>query len=129
MSSKHLGPSQIRAIEKVGDCLVPGDGEFPRFSATGCVSQIDRILDYMPATDLKDLKMLLGILALFPRFLLALLFRLLEGAPSVPGPIGAPLRLIRIGMRGLVMSLYYGDPAVLRAMNYKVSVYTGDFGK
>jgi hypothetical protein len=70
--------------------------------------------------------MLLGILAFFPRFAIAILFKLLEGAPSVPGPLGAPLRLIRIGMRGVVMSLYYGDTRVLKAMGYQVFVYTQD---
>ena len=63
--SKHLNPRQLHAIEKVGDCMIPGDSELPRFSRTGCVSQVDRILDYMPESDLGDLKMLLGILAFF----------------------------------------------------------------
>jgi hypothetical protein len=124
--SKHLGASQIRAIEKVGDCLIPGDSDLPRFSSSGCVREVDRILDYMPEQDLKDLKMLLGLLAYFPGFALALLFRFLELAPSVPGPLGAPLRLIRIGMRGLIMSLYYGDPGVLKVLGYQVGVYVGD---
>src|SRR4051794_4658759 len=124
--SRHLNPRQLRAIEKVGDFMCPGDGVLPRFAETGCVKHVDRILDYMPQGDLGDLKLLLGILALFPRFLLGLLFRLLEGSPAVPGPIGAPLRLIRIGMRGLVMSLYYGDPVVLKKLNYDVGVFTKD---
>src|SRR5437588_611170 len=62
--SRHLDQRRLRAIEKVGDCMIPGDAELPRFSRTSCASQVDRILDHMPEQDLKDLKMLLGILAL-----------------------------------------------------------------
>jgi hypothetical protein len=127
--SKHLNPKQLRAIEKVGDVMIPGDSEFPSFSRTGCISQVDRILDYMPASDLGDLKMLLGILAFFPGFLLAFLFRMLEASPAVPGPVGSILRQIRLGMRGLIMSLYYGDTSVLTKLGYKVSVYTADLKK
>lgn len=127
--SKHLNPKQLRAILKVGDVMVPGDSELPRFSSTGCVSQVDRILDHMPETDLGDLKMLLGILAFFPGFALAFLFRMLEASPAVPGPLGSILRQIRIGMRGLIMSLYYGDPNVLGKLGYKVAVYTADLKK
>ena len=83
----------------------------------------------MPETDLKDLKMLLGILALFPALLLAWLFRALEASPAVPGPVGSILRQIRIGMRGLIMSLYYGDKSVLGKLGYKVTVYTADLKK
>src|SRR5579885_224397 len=127
--SRHLDPKQLRAIEKVGDIMIPGDAELPRFSSTGCVSQVDRILDYMPEADLKDLKMLLGILAFFPGFLLALLFRVIEASPAVPGPLGSILRQIRLGMRGLIMSLYYGDSSVLNKLGYKVTVYTADLKK
>jgi hypothetical protein len=124
--SRHLNQSQIHAIVKVGDCLCPGDGALPAFGKTNCVAQVDRILDYMPQADLGDLKMLLSILAVFPRFFLGLMFRMLEASPALPGPIGAVLRQIRIGMRGLIMSLYYGDPAVLKTLQYEVGVFTKD---
>ena len=131
--SKHLNEGQIRALVKVGDCLVPGDEDLPSFSKLGCVEWIDHLLDPMPAADLKDLKMLLSILSFFPAFLMRALMRFLEFSPSVPGPLGAPLRLIRLGMRGLVMSLYYSGFAgkqyvgktPLEVLEYKVEVYRG----
>jgi hypothetical protein len=52
---------------------------------------------------------------------MGILLRILELAPWV-----AVLRLIRIGLRGLVMSLYYGDSGVLERLGYRVSVYTDD---
>ena len=33
---------------------------------------------------------------------------------------------MRIGLRGLVMTLYYSDPKVLAVLGYKVGVYTED---
>jgi hypothetical protein len=127
--SRHLNGAQLKAIDKVGDCLIPGDADLPPFSSTHCVSQVDRILDFMPAQDLGDLKMLLGILSIFPKFVLGWIFALLEHAPAVPGPLGPVVRMIRMGMRGLIMSLYYGDPGVLRKLGYEVKVYTGDLGR
>lgn len=121
-----LDPRQTVALNRVGDVMIPGDGEFPRFSTLNCMSQFARISDHMPEADLKDLKLLLSILSYFPKFLIAALFHFLELAPRVPGPLGGPLRLIRIGMRGLVMTLYYGDPRVLKIVGYDVGVYTDD---
>jgi hypothetical protein len=125
--SKHLGTRQLRGIEKAGDILIPGDGEFPRFSATGAVRAIDRILDFMPLGDLGDLKMLLTVLGWMPGFLVGWLLRFLERAPDMSdGGLGPILRMVRLGVRGLVMSLYYGDPEVLKKLGYDVKVYTGD---
>ena len=131
--SKHLNDSQIHALVKVGDCLAPGDEDLPSFSQLGCVEWIDHLLDPMSAADLKDLKLLLSILSLFPAVLMRALMRFLEFSPSVPGPLGAPLRLIRLGMRGLVMSLYYSGFAgkqyigktPLELIGYKVGVFLG----
>lgn len=129
--SKHLSPRHIRAIEKIGDCMIHETSGLPGFSALGCVKDVDRLLDYMPDQDLNDLKLLLGIFSLFPRFLLRWLLALLEQSAK-PGsmiPLGAVLRLIRLGLRGIVMSLYYGHPTVLGKLDYQVGVYTGDMKK
>ncbi|MCM2276814.1 MAG: hypothetical protein NDJ89_01905 [Oligoflexia bacterium] len=124
--SKHLNPSQIKAIEKIGDALIPGEQDFPRFSETSCVRDLDRVLDYMPAQDLGDLKTLLSILALFPLAAVRALMRLLELAFNQAVPGGGLLRLIRIGLRGLIFTLYYSDPRVVERVGYHVDVYTAD---
>lgn len=125
-TSKHLNERQLAAIERIGDVLVPGDGELDSFSRSGCVRHVDRVLGYMPASDLEDLKTLLSILAVLPAPVIALVLRLLEGSPFVPGQAGGILRLIRIGLRGLVMTLYFGDGAVLEKLGYRVGVYSED---
>lgn len=125
--SKHLSRAQCRGIEKVGDSMITSDSKLPGFSASGCASQVDRILDYMPAQDVKDLKMLLGIFGILPGFVVRLIISFLEWAPHFPTLFGGGLlRLIRLGLRGLIMSLYYGDKTVLHSIGYDVKVYTGD---
>ena len=126
MSSRHLNARQLRAIEKLGDAMVPGDSELPSFSSSGCVRHVDRLLDHMPASDLKDLGTLLTLLAFFPGFMLALFLKLLEWSPRLPGPLGSLLRMMRLGLRGLIVSLYWGDEGSLRAIDYRVGVFEGD---
>lgn len=125
--SRHLNDRQIGAIEKVGDILLPGDGKLPAFAQSRCVQSIDRILDYMGEQDLSDLKMLLTLFAYLPSFFIGIILRFLEWSPLVPTFLGGGvLRLMRIGLRGLVFTLYYGDPKIHQVIDYKVRVYTDD---
>lgn len=124
--SKHLSERQIRGLEKIGMVMFPGDEEFPSFRETRCARHLDRILDYMPAQDLKDLGLLLGLMAALPRSFVKAFLALVESLSAMPGPVGALMRTIRLGLRGLIMSLYYGDPAVHERIGYQVGVYTAD---
>lgn len=126
--SKHLNARQIAGLNRFGDKLIPGDVELPSFSSTGCVRDLDRVLDYMPAQDLADLKMVLTIFAFLPSFAIAFVAWLLGRSASIPTPIGALLRLMNIGFRGLVVTLYFSDARVLKTIGYDVSVYTADLG-
>lgn len=123
--SKHLSNLQIQGINKMGNVMLPGDGEFASFSASGCVSEVDRILDYMPAKDLGDLKMLLALMGILPMFLVGWFLAFLERSPYW-GDWAAPLRFVRIGMRGLIMTLYYSHPQAHKVLGYQVGVYTDD---
>ncbi len=124
-----LNPRQVRGLNKLGNAILPGEGEFPSFSSLECVKEVNRILDYMPAQDLADLKLLLFILSFLPQFLIGLFVRFLESSLSMKGPLGGPLRFIRIGLRGLVMTLYYGHPKIHSVIQYQVGVYTKDLEK
>jgi hypothetical protein len=124
--SKFLNDRQIQTINRIGDLWIPGDGELPSFEKVGGVKEVDRILSYMPASDLGDLKLLLNILSFFPKFILELLLKLVEKAPALPSPVGALLRQVRLGLRGLVMSLYFSEDEPLRVLGYEVQVYTKD---
>ncbi len=124
--SKHFGPMQMRGLNKMGDIFVPGDSELASFSGSRCAEQVDRILDYMPASDLKDLKLLMTLLSFLPTFMIAGFLGLLELSPRMGDWIGPILRFIRIGLRGLVLTLYYSHPQAHRVLGYQVGVYRDD---
>lgn len=121
-ASRYLGATQLRGLDRLGDVYLPGDGVLPAFSATGCSSEIDSVLEYLPDGDRSDLGLLLRILGWVPAFLVAGFVWLTERGESVPGGLGALLRFARIGTRGLVMSLYWDHPEVLAAIDYEVGV-------
>lgn len=126
MATEHLSELQIRGLVKLGGVIAPGGNGLPTFAGCGCAYDIDRVLDHMPESDRSDVKLLLRVLGLLPAFLVAAFVRLLDASIHVPGSLGSFLRFARIGVRGLVMSLYWANSEVHRALDYDVSVYTGD---
>jgi len=134
--SRHLSPRQFRGLEKLGDAYLPGDAQFPSFSACGCAEHVDCVLDYLPEDDRRDLKRLLWVLSLKPQFALTAGVWMLEKTADLPIPLGGLLRFLRFGLKGLVISLYYSGetgtryhgPSPLDLLDYHVSVYTGDLG-
>jgi hypothetical protein len=124
--SKHLSAKQITGLEKIGNVYAPGTGELGSFSALRCSAEVDRILDYMQASDLADLKLLLTLMSFLPMFVIRAFLALIEKSPRLPDWLGAPLRFVRIGIRGLVLTLYYSHPKAHQALGYHVDVYTED---
>ncbi len=110
-TSRHLGVHQILALEAIGDVLIPGDEDLPSFSRLGCVAHVDRLLDYMPDDDLRGLRDVLAVGSFLPRFLVVGLLYWLEAGFWPSGPWVAPLRVVRLGLRGIVFSLYYSGGA------------------
>ncbi len=126
---KKFSNRAICGLNKIGDCYIPGDESMLSFSRSQCTSELSRVLEYLPASDFKSLQLLLILLSFLPKIILLGLAKLLEWSPRLPGLFGSPLRLIRIGLRGLIFSLYYGHRPVLDVIDYRVSVYTEDLGK
>ena len=132
--SRFMSPIQFRGLNRLGDAFIPGDGELPSFSACGCAEHVDRVLGPMPEEDRKDLLMLLGILSMFPVFVLRMFWWLLEASRWIPTPVGSFLRFLRTGLKGLVVTLYYSGetgagytgPSSYSVLDYKVGVYTAD---
>jgi hypothetical protein len=127
MSSKHLTPREIKGLEKTGNSLLPGDRDLPSFKECQCASEVDRILDYMLPGDLADLKLLLMIMSWMPMlFVRFFLWNIEVLSEILPGTIGGVVRFARLGLRGLIMSLYYSHPDVHQILGYNVSVYVED---
>lgn len=109
MTSQYLSKSALKAINRIGDMMIPRNGEFPSFSEAGGIEHIDELVAYAPAADIKDLNLLLTILAFMPNFVLRWLVGKLETALESDGPLSSLFRQLDIGLRGLIFSCYYTE--------------------
>jgi hypothetical protein len=105
--SKFLNDSQIRALEKVGDIIIPESETFPSFSRVGCIEYIDNILEFTPEEELNDLKLLLNVLDKMPVKVVEKILNLTYKANMFPKILASNLRLVSIALRGIIFTLYY----------------------
>ena len=56
MKPQLLNATQYAGLLKIGDVLIPGDGELPSFSESRCAEQADRMLAYMYDGDRNGVK-------------------------------------------------------------------------
>ncbi len=126
MNSEYLSRWQLAGLLTVGDILIPGDHELPSFSASRCVQHADRMLAYMNDADRNGVKLLLGMFRFFPRFLVRGIMWLTERHESFPEPMAAGMRLVNLGVKGVVMTLYYSGvdegEVVYRLINWDAKV-------
>lgn len=106
-SSEILNPRALRALERMGDMVVPRVGKLPSFTELGCIEHVDSVLAYAPPEDRASLRTLLSILDYAPSFVLRLLLRAMVNPDRYPEFLAANFRLIDMGVRGVVLSLYY----------------------
>jgi hypothetical protein len=109
--SKYLSRPALRALNRLGDLLIPADGEFPSFSQFGGLEQVDEFVAYVPEADAKDLNLLLTILGFMPTFVLSWLLRKIANASNNNGPAGPIFRQLDTGLRGIIYSCYYSGRA------------------
>lgn len=128
---KTLSPLAMRGLNHFGDALIPGGIQgLPSFSDLGCAEKVELLLSEMPEQDVKDLQLLLSIFGVLPTFCARWFFALLEWANGFQTPHFGILRLMRLGLKGLVMSLYYSGyagknyqgPKPLDVLDYHVRV-------
>lgn len=105
--SKHLSPTQMNGYLKLGDVIIPGDREFPSFSQSGLFVYSDRIFDYVPKQDLEDLKLLFTLLAFLPKVAIRLMIAIIENDQYFPNVVASLLRMMSVGLKGLVFTPYY----------------------
>ncbi len=110
MTSKYFTPAQLQVFNRIGDIIAPGDGVLPRFSETGLIHQIDRMAAYIPAQDAAGLRLLADTLRFMPDLAIRLLLKITTLNRYFPGPVGANLRKLNLGLKGIVFNLYYSFP-------------------
>ena len=118
--SDHLNARQVRGLERVGDVLLPADGSLPSFSQSGCVEDTAPILMALPERDLKDLRLLLSLLSVCPALVIRMILFAARSERFLPDFVGAKLRMILMGLKGLVMLPYYDVPT--EAHGFKIAV-------
>jgi acyl-CoA reductase-like NAD-dependent aldehyde dehydrogenase len=126
VSSRFLTPVQLAGLLKVGDVLVPGDAGLPPFSRSGAAAHADRVLATLAEPDRRGLLALLGVLRFLPSLLVRGLLAAVGRLRGLPGAAGAPFRMLDVGLRGIVMSLYWSDlgdgPSVHAAIGWDARV-------
>ena len=116
-TSRWLTAGQLRGLRKVGDLVIPGDGVFPAFSETGAITHVDRMLDYVHPADRDGLRLVFGLFRLLPRPAVWLILALSERHRWLPGALGAAARQVNLGVKGVVMTLYYSDVGTGRSIH------------
>lgn len=119
--SKHLGPRSLRGLTKAGDILIPGDETLPAFSQTPCLTEMDRIADWMTPQDRGGFQFLTGLFSYMPSPLIRGLLSIADRADSLPSLIAPPFRLINVGVKGVIYTLYYSDLTASRSLRRELN--------
>ncbi len=107
VQSRYFSALQLRSLERLGDCYLPGTDTLPAFSATGCIEQVDVVLEGVDEGDIQGLGLLLMVLRWMPLFAIRLLLALLDRHHRFPPPLAGLFRLLNLGLKGPVVTLYY----------------------
>ncbi len=109
MTSKYLNQNQLKGLLKTGDVILPGTTQSPSFSQTGCIHHVDRMAAYLSEDDLGGLRLVLGLFRWMPSWGISIIMAMAARNRYFPGPLGAGLRMLEIGVKGATMSLYYSN--------------------
>lgn len=106
-ASSLFSARQLNGLQKLGDIMLPANGEFPQFSTTGCIERIDDLMGTAHPDDIRDFGLLLLMMHFLPEFAVEWIVRLSDSAERWPAMIAPLLRTVNIGIKGVVFSLYY----------------------
>lgn len=122
-----IHPLSLKGLLKAGDLLIPGDDQFPKFSKANVIQHLPRIMDEMYEDDREGFKALTMVLGILPVFLVRLIMYCAAQDNKFPGPLGAIMRQIHVGVRGVLFTLYYSgvdQDGILSKLNYKTEINT-----
>jgi len=105
--SNHISPAAVKGLIRIGDILCPGDDYFPSYSKLGCVEHVDIALEHAPASDIKDLGLLLSILSFMPGFVLRWLVQQMAESHDSDSSLSTTFRQLDFGLRGIIFGTYY----------------------
>lgn len=109
--SSIISNSAIRALNRIGDIMLPRNGEFPSYSELGGVEYVDEILAYAEPGDIRDLNRVLSALSVMPGFFLNWAVKKMADSHQANGPLSATFRQLDFALRGILLSTYYSEKA------------------
>ena len=107
MSAKYMNSFALKGLNKIGDILIPEFDGYPSFSQLGCAEHVDKVVEDLPPSDRDGVRLLFGLFYILPVFFLRGLLNFLEKNNTKEIPLAPLLRQVRMGVRGIVYSLYY----------------------
>lgn len=127
--SNVLSRRALIGLNRIGDVMLPRHGKYPSFSELGCIQHVDLVVANAPKDDVASLNTLLAILSVTPRFALRMLVWMTQH-PDKFGPLASLLRLLDLGMRSVIVSLYYSGkhganysgPTPIDLMEYRLNI-------
>lgn len=117
-----LSPRQQLGLTRIGEALIPAEGDLPGFGESGCLVHIDAVLRRIAASDAADIRRLTTLCGVMPGVAVRVLLRLITALSRVEGPAGTVFWRIDVGIRALVMTLYYAHDPVLARLGYDIAV-------
>lgn len=129
--SQHLNSFQKASLNRLGNVICPAFEDYPSFSDLDVVHHADIVLEELPESDLKDLKLLLFVLFFMPTPLMKLMMVALDKMKDTNGALGTLVRMLLFGLRGITFALYYSglkgpraqaSKTPMEVVGYKVQV-------
>jgi len=109
--SERLSRKALAAFNRIGDIMLPRHGDYPSFSELGCIQHVDDVVLYAPEDDVHELGTFLTVLYFCPDSILRFVVWLTQNAGRFPRPLAAFFRLLDMGLRSVVITLYYAGKA------------------
>lgn len=101
--------AHLKGVEKLGRVVMPENNDFPAFSDIGAEKYLNRMIDYMYEDDRSAILVILKLFSIMPLFKIRWTMSLIESGAKWKGMPGAPFRMLRIALKGLIFTVYYSD--------------------
>lgn len=112
--------AHLKGVEKLGRVIIPETTDFPPFRELKAEKYLNRMIDYMYDDDKSAILFLLKLFSVMPLFKIRWTMSLIEKGSRWKGMKGAPFRMLQIGLKGLIFTIYYSDLTTDQAIHSKI---------
>lgn len=116
----NLSKAHLKGIEKLGRVVIPDNIDFPPFKELQAEKYLNRMIDYMYDDDKSAILLILKLFSIIPLFKIRWTMSLIEKGSKWKGMTGAPFRMLQIGLKGLIFTIYYSDLTTDQTIHTKI---------